>query len=143
MNLLTLLKLLFSKKSLIIFSVFLFFCQGLIIYYLNSKLDNCRIQNTNNLKIIENLQNDLKSSNEFLELNKKQCSRLIYDLDNIDFAFSNFPKSQTSLDTSNKPLDKSQTIEKSKNFKDSRVTIDNSENLQGLKEIKNLMESIK
>lgn len=154
MNILSLLRILFSKKSLIILSVFLLLSQSLIIYYLNSKLDKCKIQNSNNLKVIENLQKDLESSNAFLELNKKQCDRLIYDLDYIDFAFSKYPK---NLDTSNK-LDiskisnnletskmsnKLDTSKISKNISKVPKTQNKHKDLKDLKDLKNLMESIK
>ena len=129
MNILSLLRILFSKKSLIILSVFLLLSQSLIIYYLNSKLDKCKIQNSNNLKVIENLQKDLESSNTFLELNKKQCDRLIYDLDYIDFTFSKYPK---NLDTFKTP----------KNISKVPKTQNQSQN-KDLKDLKNLMESIK
>ena len=130
MNILSLLRILFSKKSLIILSVFLLLSQSLIIYYLNSKLDKCKIQNSNNLKVIENLQKDLESSNAFLELNKKQCDRLIYDLDYIDFTFSKYPK---NLDTSKTP----------KNISKVSKTQNKHKDLKDLKDLKNLMESIK
>ena len=145
MNILSLLRILFSKKSLIILSVFLLLSQSLIIYYLNSKLDKCKIQNSNNLKVIENLQKDLESSNAFLELNKKQCDRLIYDLDYIDFTFSKYPK---NLDTSNK-LDTSKisnnldTSKTPKNISKVPKTQNKHKDLKDLKDLKNLMESIK